>query len=134
MEQVLRKLTLEFFGKGKHRISPDKFFEMENGFLLDVRSKEEADAISITLNTHPNIQCKNIPIHEMPDRIHEIPKDKSVGVFCPASVRAAITYAYLLSKGFSDVRIVDGGYADLTAALKPGPVLRAVQKKSPGTF
>ncbi len=33
MEQVLRSLTLNFFGKGKHKISPDKFFEIENGFF-----------------------------------------------------------------------------------------------------
>ena len=46
MEQVIRSLTLEFFGKGKHKISPDEFFETKNGFLLDVRSKEESDSIS----------------------------------------------------------------------------------------
>ena len=41
MEQVIRNLTLEFFSKGKHKISPDKFFESKNEFLLDVRSKEK---------------------------------------------------------------------------------------------
>lgn len=126
MEQVLRKLTLEFFGKGKHKISPDKFFAMENGFLLDVRSKEEADSISIAMKMHPNIESKNIPVDEIPDRIHEIPKEKAVAVFCPANVRSAIAYAYLLSKGFPDVRIVDGGYSDLTEALKPGPILNRI--------
>jgi len=126
MDQVLRKLTLEFFGKGKHKISPEKFFEMENGFLLDVRSKEEVDSISINMKRHSNIESKNIPIHEIPDRIHDVPKNKSVGIFCPANVRSAIVYAYLLSKGFSDVRIVDGGYSALTEALKPGKVLKVV--------
>ena len=56
MEQVLRKLTLDFFGKGKHKISPGKFLEMGNAFLLDVRSKEEADAITqfaISCNPYP---------------------------------------------------------------------------------
>ncbi|XPS82369.1 uncharacterized protein Dvar_03870 [Desulfosarcina variabilis str. Montpellier] len=38
MEQVLRKLTLDFFGKGKHKIAPHTFFGMENGFLLDSRN------------------------------------------------------------------------------------------------
>ncbi len=129
MEQVLKKLTLEFFGSGKHKISPAKFFEMANGFLLDVRSKEEADSISIAMKSHPNVESKNIPIHEIPDRIDEVPKDKPVGVFCPANVRSAVTYAYLLSKGFSDVRIIDGGYCGLTEALKPGPVLKVLQSK-----
>ena len=130
MEQVIRSLTLEFFGKGKHKISPDKFFETKNGFLLDVRSKEESDSISIRIKLHPNIECKNIPINEIPDRIHEIPQDKFIGVFCPATVRSAIVYAYLLSKGLSDVRIIEGGYSVLTDALKPGKVLKIIQSNN----
>ncbi len=134
MEQVLRSLTLNFFGKGKHKISPDKFFEMENGFLLDVRSKEEAGSISIKLEYHLNVDCKNIPINEIPDRAHEIPEDKSVAVFCSGVTRAAVVYAYLLSKGFRDVRILEGGYSALTDALKPGKVLKAVQGANEGNF
>lgn len=133
MEQVLKSLTLDFFGKGKHKISPDKFFEMENGFLLDVRSKEEADSIAIKMKYHPNIECKNIPTNEIPDRVHEIPKDKSIAVFCPANVRSAIVYAYLLAEGFTDIRIVEGGYSALTDALKPGKVLKAAQKADNAT-
>ena len=129
MDQVLKQLTLEYFGKGKHKISPNAFFEIEDGFLLDVRSREEANSISIAMNTHPNIESKNIPVDEIPDRLNEVPKNKPIGVFCPANVRSAITYAYLLSRGFSDVRIIDGGYADLTEALKPGPVLKALQRR-----
>jgi len=127
MEQVLRKLTLDFFGKGKHKISAGKFLEHEQGFLLDVRSREEVDSISIALKSHPNIESRNIPVNEIPDRLDEIPKNRPVGVFCSANIRSAITYIYLLSKGFADVRIIDGGYADLTEALKPGPLLKAIQ-------
>ena len=129
MEQILKALTLDFFGKGKHKVSPEKFFELENAFLLDVRSKEEAGSISIQLEYHFNVECKNIPINEIPDRIHEIPKEKSVAIFCPANVRSAIVYAYLLSNGFADVRIVEGGYSALTEALKPGKVLKAIQNE-----
>jgi len=129
MEQILKSLTLDFFGKGKHKISPEKFFEMENGILLDVRSKEEAGSISIKMEYHFNVESINIPINEIPDRIDEIPKGKFVAVFCPANVRSAIVYAYLLSKGFSDVRIVEGGYSALTEALKPGKVLKVLQSK-----
>ena len=130
MEQILKSLTLDFFGKGKHKISPEKFFKIENGFLLDVRSKEEAGSIVIKMEYHPNVECKNIPIDEIPDRISEIPKEKSVAVFCSANVRSAIVYAYLLSKGFSDIRIVEGGYSALTEALKPGKVLEVLQKNA----
>ena len=129
MEQILRNLTLDFFGKGKHKISPEKFFEIKNGFLLDVRSKEEAESISIKMEYHPNIECKNIPINKIPDRICEIPKEKLVAVFCPANVRSSIVYAYLLSKGFSNVRILEGGYAALTEALKPGKMLNMLKSQ-----
>ena len=129
MEQVLRTLTLDFFGKGQHKVSPDQLLEMENAFLLDIRSREEAASLSIKLAYHFNVQCENIPIDEIPDRIHEIPKDKSVAVFCSGVIRAAIVYAYLLSKGFGDVRVLEGGYSALTEALKPGKVLKTIQRK-----
>ena len=129
MEQILKNLTLDFFGEGKHKISPEKFFEIENGFLLDVRSKEEAASILIKMELHPNIESKNIPVNEIPDRIDEIPKEKSVAVFCSAGVRSAIVYAYLLSKGFSNVRILEGGYPALTEALKPGKVLKVLKSQ-----
>lgn len=78
---------------------------------------------------HPNIECKNIPINKIPDRICEIPKEKLVAVFCPANVRSSIVYAYLLSKGFSNVRILEGGYAALTEALKPGKMLNMLKSQ-----
>ena len=102
--------------------------------MLDVRSKEEAGSISIKMKFHPNIVCINIPTNEVPDRIKEIPKNKSIGVFCPANVRSAIVYAYLLSKEFTDVCIVEGGYSALTDALKPGKVLKVVQAANEGNF
>ena len=129
MEQVLKNLTLDYFGNGKHKISPEKLFDMENALLLDVRSKEESDSIFIKLEHHSNVESLNIPVHEIPDRIDEIPKTKFIGVFCPANVRSSIVYAYLLSKGFLEIRIVEGGYSALTEALKPGKVLKVIKNK-----
>lgn len=130
MEQILKNLTLDFFGKGKHKISPEKFFEIKNGLLLDVRSKEESDSVSIKLKHHDNVASVNIPINEIPDRIDEIPKGKFIAVFCPANVRSAIVYAFLLLKGFTEVRIVEGGYSALTEALKPGQILSLTQSEN----
>lgn len=129
MEQVLKKFTLEFFGKGKHKILPEVFLGMDNGLLLDVRSKEEADSISMGLQCHAEIDVLNIPINEIPDRMDEISKEKFIAIFCPAHVRASIVYAYLLAHGFSDVRILEGGYTALTEALKPGKILKTVQNQ-----
>lgn len=128
MEQILKKFTLEFFGTGKHKTLPEKFFEAENGFLLDVRSKEEAGSLFIKLDYHPNVECRNIPIDELPNRLDEIPHDVSIAVFCSGTARSAIAYLYLLSKGYSDVRIIVGGYSALTEALMPGKVFKTLQK------
>ncbi len=126
MEQVLGKLSLDFFGRGKHKISPERFFEKKNAIFLDVRSKEEADTLDIKLKNHSNIESINIPVDKIPGEIDKLSKEKFIGVFCPGSVRSSVVYAYLLSKGFSDVRIIMGGYPALTEALKPGKVLQAV--------
>ena len=127
MEEVLRRFTLDYFGRGKHKTSPEAFFEAENALLLDVRSREEAESLAISLAFHGNVACLNIPIHEIPDRVGEIPRDKAVGVFCPANVRSALVYAFLVMRGFEDVRIVVGGYAALTEALMPGKLLKKTQ-------
>lgn len=124
MEQVLKNFTLDFFGKGKHKISPAAFFQMEDVVVLDVRSREEADSLAITLALHDNVQCLNIPINEVPDKLNEIPRDKPLAIFCPASVRSAIVYSFLLTKGFFDVRILMGGYPALMDEVMPGKVLQ----------
>lgn len=122
-------MNLEFFGSGKHKTTPEKLLETESVLLLDVRSKEEDESISIRLENHSNIECKNIPLHELPDRMDEIPRERFIAIFCPANVRSSLAYIYLLSKGFTNVRIVDGSYAALTEAILPGKVLKIIQEK-----
>ena len=126
MEQSLRNMTLEFFGSGKHKISPDNLLEKKNVLLLDVRTKEEYESISIKFGGISNIICKNIPLNELPDRIDEIPKERFIAIFCPANFRSSMTYLYLLSKGFTNVRIIEGGYAALTDAIMPGKLFKSI--------
>jgi rhodanese-related sulfurtransferase len=123
MDQVLKGMTLDFFGKGLHKTTPEKLLEMEHSVFLDVRTDEEIDSFAFSLKLHPNVQSLHIPINEIPDRINEISKDTLVGVFCPQQVRASMVYAYLLSKGYRQVKVVEGGYAAMTDALKPGKLL-----------
>ena len=127
MDEILPKLTFEFFGTGKHKISPEKVLEMKDCILLDVRSREEAESLSFNLKFYPNVKCINIPVNEMPNRINELSEDKSIAIFCSGSVRASIVYSYLLSKNFSDIKIVVGGYSVLTDALKPGKIFKHIQ-------
>ena len=127
MEEVLKKLTLEFFGKGKHKISPEEFFSLDAGVLLDVRAAEEVDTLTFRLKHHRNIEVLSIPLDQLPARLEEIPEGKLNALFCSAGVRAAIAYAYLLEKGFSEARILEGGYAPVVDALQPGKVLKVLR-------
>lgn len=129
MEEILRRMTLGFFGSGKHKITPEEFFEVDDAVFIDVRSKEEAESVSIRLEHHSNIISLQIPIDEIPDRIGEIPQAKLIGVFCPEHVRSAIALSYLLFKGFENVCIVMGGYQELTNMLKPGNIWKLMQAK-----
>ena len=126
MENVLRSMTLDFFGRGLHKTLPEKMIAGTDVLLLDVRSQEEAAAVSLPLTGFGNIESRNIPIHLIPDRLDEIPHDRPIVVFCPANVRASMVYAFLLTRGYKDVRILDGGYAAITDAVKPGKIHKAL--------
>lgn len=126
MEQVMKSMTLDFFGKGQHKITPEKLFSLEAAVFLDVRSSEEVASFPFLLGMHKKVQSLQIPINEVPVRMSEIPADILVAIFCPAHVRASIVYAYLRSKGYEQVRVLEGGYAALTDALKPGKILMAM--------
>ena len=127
MEKVLKRLTLSFFGRGKHKITPEKFLAMDKAVLLDVRSEKEVATLSFGLKHHCNIEVLNIPLDQLPARIDEIPRDKPIAVFCSAVVRSAIAFVYLLQQGFSEARIIEGGYTVLAEALKPGKVVDVLE-------
>lgn len=116
-------MTLNFFGRGMHKITPEKLFASDVAVFLDVRSDEEIASLPCPMGAHSNVESIHIPISGIPDRLTEIPQDKLVGIFCPAHVRASIVYAYLRSKGYEQVRVLEGGYAALTDAFKPGKLL-----------
>ena len=122
IETIMKDMTLDFFGQGKHKVNPAALLVASDAVFLDVRSPEENDAVSFSLKPLLPVLC--IPINEIPDRIDEIPTDKTVGVFCSGGTRAAIVYLYLQSRGYEKVRIVEGSIADLVQELKPGKVLK----------
>ncbi len=132
MEHVLNSLTFEFFGSGQHKMTPEKLFETESAVLLDVRSQEEAASLSINMSEHPNIECRHIPVNEIPDRFDELPQDRLIAVFCPAQIRSSIVYAFLRTKRFEQVKVLEGGYNALTEALKPGKLLKSIRSEEQG--
>ncbi len=61
--------------------------------FVDVRTKQEFDAGHVPGALH-------IPVSEIASRMHEIPKNKRVYVYCEAGVRAAKASAILAKAGF----------------------------------
>jgi rhodanese-related sulfurtransferase len=60
--------------------------------------------------------------------IDQLPKDKFIGVFCSSGVRSAITFAYIKSKGFENVKMIEGGYPQLIEAIMPGKIYKHLNK------
>jgi rhodanese-related sulfurtransferase len=50
----------------------------------------------------------NIPLNELPRRIKELPKDKTIVAACPHKDRSALAMAYLRSKGYDAKYLTDG--------------------------
>lgn len=120
----LKDLDLSFWGTAQHKVTPTQFFERqksENAVLVDLRSPEEANFLTLPFALH-------IPIHELPERWTEIPSDRLVVTFCSSATRAVVAWTYLQLQGLENVRILDARYNDLTEELKPGKVHKRAKK------
>ena len=117
---VLRKMTFDVFATGQHKISRDEFFSIRDAVLLGVRSNEEVCVLSLAPAV--NLTVLHIPLHEIPNRVDEIPADRSVAVFSSAGIRATMVYVYLRTLGFGGVRIVSGGLPEWIGQALPGAI------------
>jgi len=125
IESVISEMDFQYFGSAQHKMMPEAFLASENTLFLDVRAQEELETVKLPLKHH--CEVLEIPTDEIPARINEIPKDKLIGVFCSAGVRATIIFAYLKSKGYN-AKIIPGGYAPLMEALLPGKLYKHINK------
>ena len=58
--------------------------------------------------------------------------NRLIGVLCSTGTRARIVYSYLRTGGYSDLRIVHGGYEAVVDAIKPGKLgQHSEQRKRP---
>ena len=128
MENTIRKMNFDFFGTGKHVISPEKFLDTKGSVFLDTREKEEVETIKFDLK-YFDIKTVHIPFHELGDRYNELPKGKLIGAFCSSGTRSAMAYLFLLSKGFDKVKWISGSYEQITPLLKPGKLYKKSSKK-----
>ena len=80
-----------------------KDMDLSDKTLIDVRTKDE-----YSLGTIRN--AINIPVDELRERIHEIPADKPIIVFCAIGLRGYIALKILTGHHFKNVRNLSGGY------------------------
>ncbi|MDD4273074.1 MAG: rhodanese-like domain-containing protein [Desulfobacter postgatei] len=126
-DELLRSMTFDFFGSGGHKIEMENLLVTKEAIFLYVRSRQEWESLQIRLEHH--IRVLWIPIDEIPDRYNEIPRDKTVGVFCSAGTRSTIVYMYLRSLGYENVRIAPSNYDAITSQLLPGKLHRAISNR-----
>jgi len=80
--------------------------------LLDVRSEAE-------WKTGHAPRSLNIPVGDLDGRLNDIPRERSIIVHCQSGARAAIAASLLMARGFSDVQLFPGGFAEWRAAGEP---------------
>lgn len=71
--------------------------------LLDVRNREEVEKRPFN-----DPRVINIPNPELRERLDELPREGEIIIFCRTSVRAYEAERVLSSKGFRDVKFLDG--------------------------
>ena len=71
-------------------------------FLLDVRTPEELEEAAL-----PGAIA--IPLHELPNRHGELPRNKPIAVLCHHGMRSQTGALFLEKQGFEGVMSVDGG-------------------------
>jgi len=78
-----------------------ELYENNKVQIIDIRFKEEYEAWSIGFLTH-------IPLNELPNRLDELDKSKTIVTVCPHYDRAAIARLYLKVNGYSARYLTDG--------------------------
>jgi rhodanese-related sulfurtransferase len=76
----------------------------ENSLLIDVRTEREFDDGHIEGSL-------NIPADDIRERLHQLPKNKTIYVYCQQGLRGYIAHRILRQNGFDEVYNLSGGYA-----------------------
>ncbi len=77
--------------------------------ILDVRTKREHEARRIE-------GSKNIPLHNLREKLYELSKDKPTYIYCEVGYRSYLAARILLQSGFKQVYSLTGGYKILEIA------------------
>ncbi len=126
LDNVFAQMDLDFIGTAQHKIGAESLLSDCKAVLLDVRTLEEVETLALPFSHH--LTCTHIPLHTLPQQFAQLPKDATLGIFCPHGVRAAMAYVYLRCQGYEQVYVMEGGYAALAEQARPGKVLAQIKK------
>lgn len=91
------------------------WYEVENAgpgtVIVDVRTEEEFEAGHIQ-------DAVNIPVDELRDRLPEIPRNKTICVYCAVGLRGYTASRILLQHGYEAVYNLSGGYKTYACVLQ----------------
>lgn len=92
--------------------------------LVDIRFPEEQQAWG------PSFALK-IPLNELPARLDELPRDKTIVTACPHMDRSNIAMVYLTTKGYDACYLVGGlvGLAELLRGDEARDFMAALNQK-----
>jgi rhodanese-related sulfurtransferase len=124
LNKIVTSMDFEFMASGINKVTAANFLKESDSLFVDIRCKEEVETISLNLKHH--MEAINIPFHEFPARLNELPKDRRIGLFCSGGVRIAMAYLYLRTAGFESVVMISGGLDAIVSELKPGKVFKQV--------
>ena len=80
----------------------DLALELEtNAWVLDVREDDEFADGHV-----PNVH--HIPLGQLPDKIHLIPKEEKIFVICRSGARSQSGADYLISQGYDAISVAGG--------------------------
>jgi rhodanese-related sulfurtransferase len=120
LDQTLAAMDFDFLGNGEHAMSVDgmrKVLGNEHFLFLDVRADKEKEYCDFPFTKH-------IPLHELPGRLNELPKDKCIIAFCSSIFRGAVAYTYLRANGYAEVKSLTATMEEMVGAFKPGPLTK----------
>ena len=118
LNEAVAEMDFDFLSAGEHTMSVEgmrKSLGNDHVLFLDVRSDNELAYVSFPFAVH-------IPLHELPARVNELPKDKLIVAYCSSVFRSAVAYTYLRANGFDEVKGLAAPMEEMVKAFKPGPL------------
>jgi len=104
---LLSNAMLDKLDKGCEMISPVSFYSMKEDpdlIILDTRTEAE-----VTISKIPG--AVNIPLEKLDLRKEELDKAKNIVIIAKGYIQARQAYEILLTNGFDNIKILEGGIA-----------------------